>query len=166
MSRILFHHKIKTVTAGVLGTSVMTLFSYFLSTIVKDDVKEPKLLGKMIHRLLPGVSRTNSRISGWVVHYAVGLLFAELYIQLWEKTKVKPNYKTGFILGGFSGIATILIWKITLKLHPVPPSVNFKKHALNLFFAHVVFGLFAVVGYSWYELQTLLNKFCEPIAAP
>jgi hypothetical protein len=40
------HHRNKTVVAGVLGRTVMTLFSYLLSKVLKDDLKEPILLGK------------------------------------------------------------------------------------------------------------------------
>ena len=47
-----------------------------------------------------------------------------------------------------SGIAAILIWKITLDIHPVAPAVKFSLFAVNLFFAHLIFGLFVVVGYK------------------
>ena len=133
---------------GVIGTSAMTAFSYIYSLIKKDNLKEPKLLAKMFRRLIPGTDKLTARAAGWVMHYTVGLLFAELYIELWEKTSIKADRKSGLIFGGLSGIAAILIWKFTLDAHPVPPSVNFRKHAINLFFAHVIFGVFAMLGYN------------------
>ena len=70
---------------------------------------------------------------GWTLHYLVGLLFAEIYAPLWEKTPMQPNLKNGLILGGISGIAAILVWKFTLEMHPDPVRVNFKKYAGHLF---------------------------------
>jgi len=137
--------------SGVIGTSAMTVFSYLYAYIVKDNVKEPKLLAKMFRRLVPGTDKLNARIAGWVIHYAVGLLFAELYIELWERTSVKADVKSGLILGGLSGIAAILIWKFTLESHPIPPSVDFTKHAVNLIIAHLIFGVFAVLAYKPWE---------------
>jgi hypothetical protein len=61
---------------------------------------------------------------------------------------MKPGFASGLILGGLSDIPAIRIWKISLSGHPVPPSVSFRKHALNLFFAHIVFGLFSIIGYN------------------
>ena len=133
---------------GIIGTSAMTMFSYLYSFVVKDDLKEPKLLAKMLRRLIPGTRKLNARIAGWAIHYAVGLLFAELYIELWERTPVKPDLRSGLVLGGLSGIAAILIWKFTLGAHPVPPKVDFRKHAINLFFAHVIFGVCAMLAYK------------------
>jgi hypothetical protein len=134
--------------AAIFGTTAMTLFSYIFSATKNRNLKEPKLLGKMIHPLIPGIGKNSSRQAGWAVHYAVGLLFVEMYAQIWQRTSIKANKRTGLIFGGLSGIAAILIWKFTLAIHPDPPSVHFKKHALNLFIAHVIFGFFTVMGYN------------------
>jgi hypothetical protein len=140
--------QIKVFRGSLLGTTCMTLFSYLFSLLEIENLKEPKLLGQMIYRKLPASGKRHSRIAGWVLHYVVGLLFAELYAQYWEKTGSYPTVKSGLMLGGLSGIAAILIWKITFDIQPRPPSVNFKHFAVNLLIAHLVFGLFMVVGYN------------------
>lgn len=137
----------KVFKAAILGTSAMTVFSYLFSALSDNNTREPELLRKMIRRLSPGMSKPFSRAGGWAAHYAVGLLFAELYAQIWERTFVRPTGKSGLVFGGLSGIAAILIWKFTLDAHPLTPAVDFKKFALNLFLAHLVFGIFAAVGY-------------------
>ncbi len=139
--------QIKAFSAAILGTTAMTAFSYLFSYLSKDNTKEPTLLGKMIRRLFPGISRKHSRTSGWIVHYAVGVLFAELYSRVWEQRTPRETIKTGLIFGGLSGIAAILIWKFTMETHPFSPRIDFTTFALNLLLAHVVFGLFAAIGY-------------------
>jgi hypothetical protein len=139
--------QIKVIKAAVLATSCMTLFSYAFSLVSNNNTKEPQLLRKLIQRLHPGISKKKAGVAGWAAHYSVGLLFAELYGQIWQRTAVNPDAKSGLVFGGLSGIAAILIWKFTLTVHPDPPAVDFGSFALNLFLAHLVFGLFAAIGY-------------------
>ena len=136
----------RVVNAALLATSFMTLFSYAYSFLSKDNTKEPQLLGKLIHRL--GVPHKRAKVAGWAAHYGVGLLFAELYGQIWQRTSVNANAKSGLVFGGLSGIAAILIWKFTFAIHPFAPAVNFSSFAVNLFLAHLIFGLFAAIGYA------------------
>jgi hypothetical protein len=42
----------------------------------------------------------------------------------------------------------VVIWKTTFKLHPVPPRMSFNKYYLQLIPAHVVFAVFAGLGYN------------------
>ena len=140
--------QIKILYSSLLATSAMTLFSYFYSIITNDDTREPELLAKLINRLIPGESQKNAKSNGWVVHYSVGLLFAELYDQIWQKQTLNVNVRNGLVFGGLTGISAILIWKFTLNIHPYPPAVNFGSFALNLFLAHLVFGLVNALAYE------------------
>ena len=140
--------QIKIIYSSLLATSAMTLFSYLYSIITNDNTREPELLAKLLRRLTPGKSRMNSRYTGWVVHYSVGLLFAELYDRIWQKQPRHLNVRNGLIFGGLTGISAILIWKFTLDIHPYPPAINFGRFALNLFLAHLVFGLFNALAYQ------------------
>jgi|SRR6186713_2270873 len=138
----------RVLNSAIVGTTMMTLFSYLFSSMSDTDTREPALLGKMIRRLAPGMSKKHSRAAGWTAHYGVGLLFAELYAQIWEQRSVRANAGTGLVFGGLSGIAAILIWKFTLETHPFAPSVDFTTFAVNLLLAHLVFGFFAAIGYG------------------
>jgi hypothetical protein len=138
----------KALGSALTATSAMTLFSWVYAIVFKDNTREPELLRKLIHRLFPGISKRKAGAAGWAAHYGVGLLFAELYGQIWERTSLNPNVQTGLMFGGLSGIAAILIWKFTLTIHPQPPAINFTNFAINLLLAHVIFGLFAAITYS------------------
>jgi hypothetical protein len=80
----------KITLSGILGTNVMTLFSYLVSALAKENFSEPEHLSTMINRLAPGISKKRLRIAGWGAHYAVGILFAAVYVELWENGAVKP----------------------------------------------------------------------------
>ena len=138
----------KVISAGLVGTTFMTLFSYLVSEMQKENFKEPELLGKMLNRLIPQFNSKTSQVAGWNIHYTVGLLFAVFYAQLWEKRKRKPTLKSGILLGGLSGILAFVVWRYTFKFHPVPPKIHFRKYYGHLLVTHIVFGAFASIGYN------------------
>ncbi|MEP6750693.1 MAG: hypothetical protein ABJB86_23350 [Bacteroidota bacterium] len=141
-------NQFSVICSALCGTTLMTVYSYIISRLQNKNFKEPKLLGKMSENLLPWLDRRTSRITGWYMHYLVGLLFAETYAPFWPATGKKGAYiKTGLILGGISGISAILLWKFSLNAHPFPPAVDFIPFAGQLLIAHLFFGFFAAVGY-------------------
>jgi hypothetical protein len=66
--------QMKMFDSAILATSAMTAFSYLFSYLSKNNTREPELLGKMMRRLFPGMSKPTARAGGWTAHYAVGLL--------------------------------------------------------------------------------------------
>ncbi|CAN5153771.1 hypothetical protein BH09BAC6_BH09BAC6_10300 [soil metagenome] len=134
--------------SGITGTSFMTLFSYLLSEATDKNYKEPNLLGKLIDNLIPGEEEEVTQIEGWLSHYAVGILFALVYVKLWEDKKIKPSLKNGLLLGAASGALAMLVWKFTFKAHPFPPKTDFKNYYAQLMPAHIVFAVFATLGYK------------------
>lgn len=145
-------------TAGITGTTFMTLFSHIAGDIEDENFSEPNLLAKLFNRVLPGSSNEVSKIVGWKTHYLIGLLFALIYVELWDKGIIKPTTTNGLLLGGVSGIAAIAIWKIAFKLHPAPPGINFKKYYIQLWVAHVVFGLFSTIAYQLIKERELKRQ--------
>jgi len=137
----------KIIVSGVTGTTFMTLFSYILSKIEKENFSEPGHLGTMLDRINPIIDKELSQVAGWAAHYGVGLLFATAYIELWEHDKIKPSIKNSLIMGGLSGALAIGVWKLAFKAHPAPPMMNFTKYYTQLVGAHVVFALFAGIAY-------------------
>ncbi|UOE47927.1 hypothetical protein MTO98_26300 [Mucilaginibacter sp. SMC90] len=134
--------------AGVTGTTFMTLFSYLVSLADGENFSEPERLGQLAGRLLPKMDKAQSRSLGWLGHYGVGLLFAMVYVELWQQGKLRPNLKMGLWLGALSGLFAVAIWKATFRLHPLPPSLSFNKYYLQLIPAHLIFAVFAGTGYQ------------------
>jgi hypothetical protein len=136
------------VLPAITGTTFMTLFSKAIGEIENENFSEPDLLAKLYHRLQPAKTNSTAKIVGWVSHYAVGGLFASVYNALWANKLVKSSGKNGVWLGAVSGALAITVWKATFKLHPIPPGIHFKKYYIQLFFAHIVFALFATAVYQ------------------
>lgn len=134
--------------SGISGTTFMTLFSYLVSELDGENFSESERLGQLAKRLLPMLSKDGKQITGWAAHYLVGLLFALVYVELWSRRKIKLSIKRNLLLGGISGIIAVAIWKATFKMHPMPPAMNFNKYYLQLIPAHVVFAVFAGIGYQ------------------
>lgn len=135
-------------SAGVIGTTFMTLFSYLMSYKKRKNFKEPETLSDLAERLFPDVKRKYIEIACWNVHYAVGVFFAAIYAALWEQGKLKPGIKSALLLGAASGAFAILVWKSVFKVHPDPPPRDFKRYYGQLFTAHLIFGLTAYTGYK------------------
>jgi hypothetical protein len=141
--------KTKEILAGgVTGTTFMTLFSYLVSLADGENFSEPERLGQLAGRLIPKLDKQQSQALGWLGHYGVGLLFALVYAELWRRGKLKPDLKTSLWLGGLSGLLAVSVWKTTFKMHPLPPSLSFNKYYLQLVPAHLVFAVFAGIGYQ------------------
>lgn len=139
---------LKIVAATLLSTSMMTRFSHLVSRKSGQQFREPELLSLLIKRLIPEKNEYRTYADGWVVHYIAGLLFVLLYDQLWQKTEIKPDIKSGVFLGAVSGIVGGEVWRKAYQLHPDPPKNNFRKYYNQLILAHVVFGVFAEIGYK------------------
>jgi hypothetical protein len=149
---------VKIALAGIMGTNVMTLFSYLVSALAKENFSEPDHLSTMINRLAPGISKKWLKVAGWGAHYAVGILFAAVYAELWENGTIKPSVKNGLMIGVLSGAIAVLIWKATFKVHPLPPWIDFKNYYLQLVPAHVVFAVIATITHRLICLQKENNS--------
>jgi hypothetical protein len=134
--------------SGITGTTFMTLFSYLVSLADGENFSEAERLGQLAGRLVPKMNKQQSLVLGWLGHYGVGLLFALVYVELWRRGKLKPDLKTNLWLGGLSGLLAVAVWKTTFKMHPLPPSLSFNKYYLQLVPAHLVFAVFAGIGYQ------------------
>ena len=133
--------------SGMTGTTFMTLFSYLVSLADRENFSESERLGQLAGRLIPKLDKEKSQALGWLGHYSVGLLFALVYVELWRKGKLRPDWKTNLWLGGLSGLFAVAVWKATFKMHPLPPALSFNKYYLQLVPAHIVFAVFAGIGY-------------------
>jgi uncharacterized membrane protein YsdA (DUF1294 family) len=138
---------INTITSGLVGTSLMTWFSYQVSQHKEQQFREPVLLSTLIDRLRNDPEAGTSNLKGWLIHYGIGTLFSTAYHQLWQKTNMKPTLKNGLWLGSLSGLIGIAAWKMVFHLHPKPPRIDFKRYYAHLLLAHAIFGAAAAMGY-------------------
>jgi hypothetical protein len=136
----------KILSSGIIGTSAMTIFSYLVSELMSENFREPEIMTTLIKNLLL-TAKQYSPYLAWSLHYIIGFSFVLIYVRLWDNNKLKPNIETGLFLGAVTGIVGIIGWYFTLKIHPNPPIINLKHFFILLFFAHIVFGIFAVIGY-------------------
>jgi hypothetical protein len=139
---------LKIICSAVAGTSMMTLFSYQLSRLTHKQFREPELLSKLAERLRIDHRSPGNAIDGWMLHYAAGSLFVMLYDKLWRDNRVNEIVKNGAVLGAASGFFGAEVWRQVLKFHPNPPKVDFKNYYNQLIVAHIVFGVFARIGYQ------------------
>jgi hypothetical protein len=137
----------KIAVTALTGTTFMTADSYLMSSVFGENFREPEHLATMIGRLAPKLSAQARRIAGWGAHYAMGFVFAAVYVELWESGEVKYSFRNALILGLASGILGFLIWKGTFKAHPLPPWLNFDHYYLQRIPAHIIFAVFGTLAY-------------------
>src|SRR5690606_37982455 len=133
---------------GIVGTSAMTLFSYLGSERKNRNFKEPELLGQLIERLPIKSSNQSAHIAGWGIHYAIGISFMVCYSKIWALRSIKPTLSSGALLGAVNGLVGVTGWKLMFEAHPNPPAKELKPFFGHLILAHVVFGVFNVIGYK------------------
>ena len=136
----------------------MTLFSYLVSELEGENYSESERLGQLARRLLPHLNKKEYLVLGWTAHFGVGLLFALAYVELWRRKKIKPSFRNNLLLGGISGVIAVAIWKTTFKLYPLPSGMSFNKYYLQLVPAHIVFAVFAGLGYHLLNRRKAFEK--------
>jgi len=138
----------KTISSTLTGTSVMTGFSYLVSSINHKQFREPELLHILLQRMLENNPDEKLKIDGWMIHYTVGTAFNMVYDLIWRKSKIKPSVFSGAVLGLISGFIGREVWRLTLKTHPEPPAIDRQAFYNHLIVAHILFGIFSAAGYS------------------
>lgn len=131
----------KILLAATAGTTAMTVYSYALSEIKDENFKEPRLLAQLLTTIDCPIKTTPAKITGWVVHYMVGLIFTLAYERVVKDAGDKALLKQAIIMGALNGVLAIVGWGITLSLHPSPPRITYIKFFSQLFIAHIVFGV-------------------------
>jgi hypothetical protein len=152
----------KIILAAAVGTSFMTLYSYIVSKREKDQFVEPVLLNELIDssETLPDVEDKRSHPAGWAAHYGMGVLFVLAYYILWRRSLKSPGIIKGLVIGAASGLVGIIGWKIMFASNDNPPQNDRYNYYRQLFFAHMVFSVFALYGYKLpdYFKKTGLNR--------
>jgi Na+/proline symporter len=139
----------KIIIAGVAGTTLMTLYSYYKANKEKQQYREPVLLNKLINRseVLPDKIHDNHP-AGWVSHYAVGILFVTAYYLFWKKALHNPTPYRIAVVGALSGGVAIAAWKLMFASNDNPPDNNRYGYYRQLFIAHIIFSISALAVYK------------------
>lgn len=138
----------KIVTASVTGVSVMTAFSYWLSHVALQKFKEPQLLNYLLNRWHLQLFQPRERLAGWLIHYAIGIIFVIAYDLIWRFTEARVSWLNAIVFGLFSGVVGATVWALLFRTAPPPPKVNFTSYYLQLLPAHVLFALGVVLIYK------------------
>lgn len=135
----------------IIGASFMTLFSYLTTYSFDKLFKEPVLLNILLKRAKFVKGRKIHWITGWFIHYGIGVIFVIIYDLLWESTAIDPSYLSGAVFGFFSGLLGITGWSIIFNIHEHQPEIDFAKYYLHLILAHIIFGIGAAIGFLLLE---------------
>ena len=117
----------------------MTAFSYGVSVIYRQQFREPVLLNNLLYRANVLHHPRLNHGYGWTIHFTVGLLFNVPYYFLQEGHT--PTWLIYLLFGAFSGAIACVVWEIAFLLHPNPPTINYKGFYIQLFIAHIIFGM-------------------------
>lgn len=132
---------------SIAATSVMTLFSYFISASFRELYKEPVLLTFLFTKMNHRISSQSKTALGWLTHYGVGFLFLLAYHIAWTNSLLEISIADTFFLGAISGIIGIISWVIIFCITLYQPPINYKRYYIQLFFAHIIFALTATATY-------------------
>ncbi|WP_300435355.1 hypothetical protein [Christiangramia sp.] len=139
---------LRIILSSIIGTSLMTIYSYWEAERQREQFEEPMMLNKLIHR---ATSKTfmlkPSILPGWILHYSIGGLFNIVYDQFWKYSSLQPGVPGGFLLGVPSGLLGMAAWASVLHLHPDPPKTHLANHLKQLFTAHLIFGITSALTY-------------------
>jgi hypothetical protein len=143
-----FHILFQILITTIAATSAMTLFSYVVSASARELYKEPVLLTYILSSLKLEVSPQIKMLLAWLLHYLIGLFFVVVYHYLWVCEVVEMSWPAAFVLGAASGIIGILGWVFMFKIVSQKPNIDIKGYYVQLFFAHVIFGIVAFFVYQ------------------
>lgn len=154
---------VKAIIPSVAGTLMMTSFSKLLSLAYDKNYSEPAHLKALIGRLAPVLTKEEAALAGWGAHLAAGYAFCLSYIEACEAGKIKMTARDALLVGLINGALAVLIWKLTYKLHPLPPRLATRAYYLQLVPAHVVFAAFVFLVY---RMQQQIRTVGSPAKPP
>lgn len=142
-----FYTLFEITIVSVAATSAMTLFSYIISAKFRELYKEPVLLTFLLTKTNLELPLQTKKVLAWLIHYAIGFIFVLAYQIIWVTPFLDISITSGFVLGCILGIIGIGGWMLLFKIADYKPKINFKGYYIQLFLAHIIFGLTVVAAY-------------------
>ena len=129
----------KSITAGIIGTAVMTLFMMIAPMMGMPKMSAPHLLSGML-----GVPIA----VGWIMHFMIGTIFAFTYAFFFINVlkKVSSNILKGAIFGFAVFIFAQIMMAIMGMMMPMPPMEgSMMLMMIGSIMGHIVFGITVVI---------------------
>jgi uncharacterized membrane protein YagU involved in acid resistance len=140
------------VLAGIAGTALMTGALYMLTYVTGRTFKVVKVLGNMLTNSVhaDGSLSDNKRaiFLGVVAHYAIGVMFALIYVWLWQRGIGRPDLWNGIVFGTLNGLFAIVFWYMFITLHIKPPRLPMPAYLLAIGAGHILFSLGTVLVFT------------------
>ena len=140
---------LRIMIGALVGTTMMTIFSYLISVGFQKLYKEPVLLKYVLLKSGTSLTKKETAAGGWILHYAIGILFIAIYHFLWKLDIVALSWINGLMLGIASGVVGVLGWFIMFKISEFKSDIDFAGYYIQLLFAHIIFALSAVAVYKF-----------------
>ncbi|HEX6982504.1 MAG TPA: hypothetical protein VF181_07065 [Balneolaceae bacterium] len=138
---------LQIVLGALIGTSLMTAFSYIVSRKRDKQFREPQLINELISRAQIKITPLRTSPLGWILHYLTGTIFTLGYYFFWKLTAADPSLISGAVLGAVNGVLGISVWVICFVTHSNPPDINLKDYYWHLMIAHIIFGFGVALGF-------------------
>ncbi|QYA24538.1 hypothetical protein G3I01_03115 [Gramella sp. MT6] len=137
---------LKVILAGILGTILMTGFSYVLARLKDQEFREPRLLNMILRRsTYDKVNPSNNSILGWVVHFSIGIILMTLFYIIHLIFSFSISFTSILVYGVFAGILSILSWHLMFVISPNSENVQLKEFYVQILIAHILFAMGAAV---------------------
>ena len=122
----------RTILAGIIGTVIMTLFTY-MGKLMNIEMNIPAMLSSMFGGNL---------IIGWIMHFMIGTFLAFFYTFLfYEKISVNPVWLRGAIYG-------ILPWLMAqILVMPMMSLMNGMSFSGGLFSGSFMMAMASLIGH-------------------
>ncbi len=139
------------ICSAIVGTTVMTLFSYLVSKSFNKLYKEPILLKYVLERTHVSISSNLTLFLGWFLHYVIGILFVVIYHFIWMNRWMEISIFHSFILGFASGLVGIVAWRFMFAVSDSESKVDMKGYFFQLVIAHILFAFTVMIIYQYYQ---------------
>ena len=140
---------LELVLVSFIATSIMTIFSYILSSFRKQQFREPQLLNSILDNSFPiAVPRPKNYFLGWLIHYGIGLIFTILFYFLEEVNLIKLGALSTFLFGIGIGLIGIIIWNIMLSISRLKNKIHKINFYFHLILGHLIFSICLTIGFS------------------
>lgn len=136
---------LRVLIAGIVGTVLMTTFSYIVSRVKSQQFREPRLLNMILRRSTYDMNPSNNSVLGWVVHFSIGVILMTLFYILHITFSFNISALSILVYGIAAGILSILSWHLMLVVSPTSPDFVLRDFYVQLLIAHVLFALGATV---------------------